>query len=110
MRTPLWDLLSNCIDIFRYEHDVALEFDHAVIRFPVPGQDGEKLIARQHSQPSLWNASQMFSFIAWEIQVMNYPGKITNIKSSHSINTSIEESNAVVELDDYMFQVFWSAK
>ncbi|KAK6496392.1 hypothetical protein TWF481_002412 [Arthrobotrys musiformis] len=95
----------DCVVFLRYEHELVTENDTTVIQFPLPGRRGEKLIARQKSQPALWNASQMFSFIALDIQVSNFPAKITNISSSHSVYASIsEESNAAIEIDDYMFQ------
>ncbi|RVD90126.1 uncharacterized protein DFL_001102 [Arthrobotrys flagrans] len=95
----------DCVVFFRYEHDLVTENDTTVIQFPLPGRRGEKLIARQKSQPALWNASQMFSFITLDIQVSNFPAKITNVSSSHSVYASIsEESNATIEIDDYMFQ------
>ncbi|KAK6330946.1 hypothetical protein TWF718_003140 [Orbilia javanica] len=95
----------DCVVFLRYEHDLAIENDATVIQFPLPGRRGEKLIARQKSQPALWNASQMFSFIALDIQVSNFPAKITNVSSSHSVYASISgESNATIEIDDYMFQ------
>ncbi|KAF3188698.1 hypothetical protein TWF788_000440 [Orbilia oligospora] len=95
----------DCVIVLRYEHDLVTENDTTVIHFPLPGRRGEKLIARQKSQPALWNASQMFSFIALDIQVSNFPAKITNVSSSHSVYASIsEESNATIEIDDYMFQ------
>ncbi|KAK6502260.1 hypothetical protein TWF506_002843 [Arthrobotrys conoides] len=95
----------DCVVFLRYEHDLVTENDTTVIHFPLPGRRGEKLIARQRSQPALWNASQMFSFIALDIQVSNFPAKITNVSSSHSVYASIsEDSNATIEIDDYMFQ------
>ncbi|KAK6522066.1 hypothetical protein TWF281_002635 [Arthrobotrys megalospora] len=95
----------DCVVFLRYEHDLVTENDTTVLRFPLPGRRGEKLIARQKTQPALWNASQMFSFIALDVQVMNFPAKITNVSSSHSVYASInDESNAAIEVDDYMFQ------
>ncbi|KAK6341901.1 hypothetical protein TWF730_001387 [Orbilia blumenaviensis] len=95
----------DCVIVLRYEHDLVTENDATVLRFPLPGRRSEKLIARQKSQPALWNASKMFSFIALDVQVINFPAKITNVSSSHSVYASIsEESNAVIEIDDYMFQ------
>ncbi|KAK6353387.1 hypothetical protein TWF696_005353 [Orbilia brochopaga] len=94
----------DCVIFLRYEHDLAIENDAAVLRFPLPGRKGEKLIARQKTQPGMWNASQMFSFIALDIQIADFPAKITGISSSHSVSASIvEESNASVDVDDFVF-------
>ncbi|KAF3912703.1 hypothetical protein ABW21_db0206713 [Orbilia brochopaga] len=94
----------DCVIFLRYEHDLTIENDAAVLRFPLPGRKGEKLIARQKTQPGMWNASQMFSFIAIDIQIADFPAKINSISSSHSVSASIvEESNASVDVDDFVF-------
>ncbi|KAJ6264159.1 hypothetical protein Dda_0301 [Drechslerella dactyloides] len=94
----------DCVIFLRYEHDLTIEDDAAVLRFPLPGRKGEKLIARQKTQPGMWNASQMFSFIALDIQIADFPAKIASISSSHSVSASIvEESNASVDVDDFVF-------
>ncbi|KAF3941448.1 hypothetical protein ABW19_dt0208734 [Dactylella cylindrospora] len=95
----------DCVMFLRYEHELTFDDNAAVVRFPLPGRRGEKLITRQKSEPGLWNASQIFSFIALEVQVVDYPERITNISSSHSINVSADQTSAVVEFDDYIFQV-----
>ncbi|EPS36864.1 hypothetical protein H072_9606 [Dactylellina haptotyla CBS 200.50] len=96
---------KDLVVFLRYEYDLTVENEAAVLRFPLPGRRGERLIARQKSQPALWNASQMFSFIALDVRISDFPAKITNVSSSHSVYASIsEESNATIDIDDYMFQ------
>ncbi|KAF3930283.1 hypothetical protein ABW20_dc0108773 [Dactylellina cionopaga] len=95
----------DCVVFLRYQHDVVIENEAAVVRFPLPGRRGEKFIARQKTELALWNASQMFSFIALDVKITDFPAKITNVSSSHSVYASIvEESSATVEIDDYIFQ------
>lgn len=84
---------------------VDFDGDKALVRLPLPGRRGEKLITRQQNQPAMWNASQMFSFIALDIQIVDYPSDITNITSSHAMTKSIERNGALIELDDTVLQV-----
>ena len=76
-----------------------------MIKFPLPGRLGEKMVTRRGNGIMDWNGSHMFSFTALDIQA-TMPGQIVNVSStSHLICSTITGNIAKIDIENHILLV-----